>query len=306
MSGILDGKVVLVTGGGRGIGRECAILAAKHGAKVLVNDLGGGMAGDEAASASPAEEVVAEIRAAGGVAAVNGGSVAEMADVRQMVEQALDELGGLHAVVNPAGILRDTIFHKMSEQDWDAVVSVHLRGSFNVVRSTIEHFREQREGSYVLFGSTSGLIGSPGQANYAAAKMGIAGLSRIIAIEGQSRNIRSNVLAPFAWTRMLDSVVPQNEEQAARLDRMKNTMRADQVGQFAVALCAPGADISGQIFAVRGDEILLFSQPRPIRSISRIGGWDLSAILEAGLPSLKPSAVDLGVASSVFPYDPIG
>jgi NAD(P)-dependent dehydrogenase (short-subunit alcohol dehydrogenase family) len=303
--GILEGKVIMVTGGGRGIGRECAILAAQHGAAVLVNDLGGSMGGEAGGSDAPAEQVAAEIRASGGIAAANTDSVAEIAGVRRMFEQARDELGGLHGVINPAGILRDVIFHKMSEADWDDVIAVHLRGSFNVVRTTIEHFREQREGNYVLFGSTSGLIGSPGQANYAAAKMGIAGLSRIIAIEGQSRNIRSNVLAPFAWTRMLDSVKPQDEAQAARLERMKNTMRSDQVAQFAVALCAPGADITGQIFAARGDEVLLFSQPRPIRSISRIGGWDLQSLLEFGLPSLKPSLVDLGVASTVFPYDPI-
>ena len=303
---VLDGKVVMVTGGGRGIGRECALLAARHGAKVLVNDLGGGMSGGVGGEESTAGLVAAEIRAAGGVAAVNADSVADMAGVKRMIEQARDELGGLYAVVNPAGILRDAIFHKMTEAEWDDVIAVHLRGSFNVVRATIEHFREQREGSYVLFGSTSGLIGSPGQANYAAAKMGIAGLSRIIAIEGQSRNIRSNVLAPFAWTRMMDSVKPQDEAQAARLERMKNTMRSDQVAQFAMALCAPNLQVSGQIFAVRGDEVLLFSQPRPIRSISRIGGWDVGSLLEFGLPSLAPSLVDMGVAATVFPYDPIG
>jgi NAD(P)-dependent dehydrogenase (short-subunit alcohol dehydrogenase family) len=300
----LNGKVVLVTGAGRGIGRECALLAAKYGAKVLVNDLGGTIAGVGGSNA-PAHEVVAEIRAAGGVAEANGDSVADMAGVQRMVAQAKEQLGGLHAVINPAGILRDVIFHKMSEADWDEVIAVHLRGSFNVVRATIEFFREQREGSYVLFGSTSGLIGSPGQANYAAAKMGIAGLSRIIAIEGQSRNIRSNVLAPFAWTRMLDTVKPADEAQAKRLERMKTTMRADQVGQFAVALCVPQSGCSGQIFAVRGNEVLLFSQPRPIRSVSRSGGWDLNSLLEFGLPSLRPSLVDLGVASTVFPYDPI-
>jgi NAD(P)-dependent dehydrogenase (short-subunit alcohol dehydrogenase family) len=297
---ILEGKTILVTGGGRGIGRECALAAAKYGAKVLVNDLGGGMASTDDGSIAPAQEVVNEIRAAGGIAAANGGNVARIEDVAQMVEQAKDELGGLH------GILRDLTLHKMTEADWDSVLAVHLRGSFNIVKTTIEHFREQREGSYVLFGSTAGLIGNVAQANYAAAKMGIVGLSRVVAIEGQSRNIRSNVLAPFAWTRMMDSVVPQNDEQAARLDRMKKTMRADQVAEFAVALCAPGADISGQIYAVRGDEILLFSQPRPIRSVSRVGGWDVNSILEAGLPSLKPSNIELCVPAAVFPYDPIG
>lgn len=304
--GVLDGKVVMVTGGGRGIGRECALLAAQHGAKVLVNDLGSALSGGEADGDSPAEQVAGEIRSAGGVAAVNADSVADIAGVRRMVEQAREELGGLHAVINPAGILRDAIFHKMSESEWDDVIAVHLRGSFNIVRTTIEHFREQREGSYVLFGSTSGLIGSPGQANYAAAKMGIAGLSRTIAIEGQSRNIRSNLLVPFAWTRMMDSVKAQDEVQAARLERMKATMRSDQVAQFGVALCTPAVDASGQIFSVRGDEVLLFSQPRPIRSVSRIGGWDVDSLLEFGLPSLKPSLVDLGLTSTVFPYDPIG
>ena len=303
---VLEGKTILVTGGGRGIGRECALAAAKYGAKVLVNDLGGGMASTEDGSIGPAQEVVDEIRAAGGAAAANGGNVAKIEEVAQMVEQAKDELGGLHGVINPAGILRDVTLHKMTEADWDSVLAVHLRGSFNIVKTTIEHFREQREGSYVLFGSTAGLIGNVAQANYAAAKMGIVGLSRVVAIEGQSRNIRSNVLAPFAWTRTMDSVVPQNDEQAARLDRMKKTMRADQVAEFAVALCAPSADISGQIYAVRGDEILLFSQPRPIRSISRIGGWDVNSILEAGLPSLKPSNMELCVPAAVFPYDPIG
>ena len=302
---ILDGQTVLVTGAGRGIGRECALLAARLGARVLVNDLGGSMGG-EGGSDGPARQVVEEIRAAGGIAVANTDSVSDFAGVKRMVEQAREELGGLHSVINPAGILRDVILHKMSEPDWDDVLAVHLRGSFNVVRHTIELFREQRQGNYVLFGSTSGLIGSPGQANYAAAKMGIAGLSRIIAIEGRSRNIRSNVLAPFAWTRMLDSVQAQDEQQARRLERMRATMRADQPATFSVALCVPGVDISGQIFAVRGDELLLFSQPRPVRSVSRFGGWDVEALLEHGLPALKPALTDLGVASSVFPYDPIG
>lgn len=300
----LEGKVVLVTGAGRGIGRECALQAARHGARVLVNDLGGTMSG-EGGSRAPAMEVVQEIRAAGGIAEANGDSVADMAGVRRMVAQAREQLGGLHAVINPAGILRDVIFHKMSETDWDEVIAVHLRGSFNVVRATIEIFREQRDGAYVLFGSTSGLIGSPGQANYAAAKMGIVGLSRIVAIEGQSRNIRSNVLAPFAWTRMLDTVKPVDEAQAKRLERMKTTMRADQVATFAVSLSVPECGCSGQIFAVRGNEVLLFSQPRPIRSVSRSGGWDVDSLLQFGIPALRPAQVDLGVAASVFPYDPV-
>ncbi|WP_028710053.1 SDR family NAD(P)-dependent oxidoreductase [Paracoccus pantotrophus] len=303
---ILSGRVIMVTGGGRGIGRECALIAAQLGAKVLVNDLGGSISGDGAEKSNPAQLVVDEIVAAGGTAVANNESVTEIAAVRRMVEQARDELGGLHAVINPAGILRDKIFHKMDEADWDSVIHVHMRGSFNVARCTIEHFREQRDGNYVYFSSTSGLIGNAGQANYGAAKMGIAGLSRILAMEGQSRGIRSNVIAPFAWTRMLDGVKPADDEMAARLERMKNTMRSDQVARFALALCAPGAEASGQIFGVRGDEIMLFSQPRPIRSVSRVGGWEVKDILDHGLGALAPSYVDLGAPSAVFPYDPIG
>src|ERR1700691_4992834 len=144
--GVLNGKVVLVTGGGNGIGRECALIAAAEGAKVVVNDLGGSLAGGEAVS--------------------NSESVASLKAVQGMLEQALDSFGGLHAVINPAGILRDGMFHKMSEGDWDRVIDVHLRGSFNVARATIEHFRDQNDGAYVFFTSTSGLLGNVGQTNY--------------------------------------------------------------------------------------------------------------------------------------------
>ena len=155
-----------------------------------------------------------------------------------MIEQAKDTFGGLHAIVNPAGILRDTMFHKMTEEDWDTVIDVHLRGSFNVTRASIELFREQKDGAYVLFTSTSGLIGNIGQANYAAAKMGIVGLSRIVAMEGARNNVRSNVIAPFAWTRMIESIPVKDEASAQRVGRMRDAMRADQVAQLAVALCA--------------------------------------------------------------------
>ena len=196
--GALTGKVVLVTGGGNGIGRDCALIAAQEGAKVVVNDLGGGLKGEDEGSASAAEMVAQEIRAAGGEAVSNSESVTSLKAVEGMVEQARDTFGGLHAVINPAGILRDVMFHKMSEQDWDRVIDVHMRGSFNVARATIDLFREQNDGAYMFFTSTSGLFGNIGQANYGAAKMGIAGLSRIIAMEGARNNVRSNCLAPVA------------------------------------------------------------------------------------------------------------
>src|SRR6202522_3829717 len=143
--GILDGKVVLVTGGGNGIGRDCALIAAQEGAKVLVNDLGGSLAGGDEGSAGPAETVANEIRAVGGEAAFNSESVTSLKAVEGMVEQALDTFGGLYAVFYAVGILRDGMFHKMSEQDWDRVIEVHMKGSFNVARASIEHFREQND-----------------------------------------------------------------------------------------------------------------------------------------------------------------
>lgn len=303
--GLLDGKVVIVTGAGRGIGRECALLAAKAGAKVVVNDLGAGVGGADEGSAGPAEETAADIRAAGGEAVSNSESVSSMAAVKGMVEQAMDTFGGLHAIINPAGILRDGMFHKMPDEDWDAVIETHLRGAYNVCRASIEHFRKQEDGAYVLFTSTSGLIGNIGQANYAAAKLGVMGLSRIVAMEGLSKNVRSNIIAPFAWTRMIATIPVKDEASAARVERMKNGMRADQVAQLAVALCAPAAATSGQIFAVRGNEVVLFDQPRPVRSVARMEGWTPDTLIEQALPSMRASYTELGASASVFPYDPI-
>jgi len=304
--GVLDGKVVLVTGGGNGIGKECALIAAKAGAKVVVNDLGGSLSGDDSGDAGPAEKVAQEIRAAGGEAVSNSDSVTDYKAVEGMIEQAMDEFGGLHAIMNPAGILRDGMFHKMSEDDWKAVIDVHLNGSFNVTRASINHFRDQEDGAYVLFTSTTGLIGNIGQANYGAAKLGIASLSHIIAMEGERKNVRSNVIAPFAWTRMIASIPVKDEAGAQRVERMKNGMRADQVAQFAVALCADGAkDVSGQIFSVRGNEVILFNQPRPVKSVARLEGWTPETLIEQGLPSMKGSFTDLGATTTVFPYEPI-
>jgi NAD(P)-dependent dehydrogenase (short-subunit alcohol dehydrogenase family) len=304
--GVLDGKVVVVTGGGNGIGKECALLAGREGASVLVNDLGGGLKGEDAGSAGPAEQVAQEIRAAGGKAISNSDSVSDYDAVVSMMEQAKKEFGGLHAVINPAGILRDGMFHKMSPEDWRAVVDVHLHGAFNVTRATIEHFREQQDGSYVLFTSTSGLIGNIGQANYAAAKLGVMGLSRIIAMENAQKNVRSNIIAPFAWTRMIASIPVKDEASAARVERFKRSMRADQVAQVAVALAADGAkDTTGQVFAVRGNEVFLFNQPRPVRGMAKIEGWSPSSIIEHALPAMKANYTDVGASASVFPWDPV-
>ncbi|MEN9874019.1 MAG: hypothetical protein RL186_916 [Pseudomonadota bacterium] len=304
--GMLDGKVILITGGGNGIGRECALQAAAAGAKLVVNDLGGGVGGGDAGSASPAQAVVDEIRAAGGEAVANSDSVALMGAVKGMVEQAKDCFGGLHAIINPAGILRDGMFHKMDDADWDQVIEVHLRGAYNVARASIELFRDQQDGAYVLFSSTSGLIGNIGQSNYAAAKMGVAGLARIIAMEGALKNVRANVIAPFAWTRMIATIPVKDEASAARVERIRTRMRADQVATFAISLCSTqAAKVTGQIFGVRGNEIVVFSQPRPVRSVSRADGWTPEAIVEHAIPALSGGFTGLEATAGVFTWDPI-
>jgi NAD(P)-dependent dehydrogenase (short-subunit alcohol dehydrogenase family) len=301
----LQGKVVLVTGGGNGIGRACALLAAREGAKVLVNDLGAGVAGRDEGSPGPAQVVAQEIRAAGGEAAVNSESVTSMASAMGMVDQAIETFGGLHAVINPAGFLRDGMFHKMADADWDAVIEVHLRGAYNVTRASIEHFRTQGEGSYVLFTSTTGLIGNIGQANYAAAKLGVVGLSRIIAMEGAAKGVRSNIIAPFAWTRMIATIPVTDEASALRVKRIQEGMRADQVAPLAVALASPRCAATGQIFSARGNEVSLFSQPRPIKSVARVEGWTAETLLDQAMPAMQASFTDLGPTASVFPYDPV-
>jgi len=293
--GVLEGKVVWVTGGGNGIGRDCALIAAKEGAAVVVNDLGGSLHGGDEGSEGPAEAVAAEIRKGGGRAISNSDSVTSLTAMNSLRDRTLKELGGLHAVINPAGILRDAMFHKMTEQDWDRVIDVHLRGSFNVCRATIEHFREQGDGAYVLFTSTSGLYGNIGQTNYGAAKMGIAGLARIIALEGATKNIRANALAPVAWTRMTQSVPIRDEAHAKRRQQMAETVRPDQPAKLSVALCADGAkDISGQFFGSRGDDLILYSQPRPIATLHKEEGWTPESIIREALPQLKEKAIPFG------------
>ncbi|HEX4199520.1 MAG TPA: SDR family NAD(P)-dependent oxidoreductase [Caulobacteraceae bacterium] len=291
--GLLDGKVVLVTGGGRGIGRETAILAAQQGAKVVVNDLGAGVHG-EGADQGPAQEVVDIIKAAGGEAVANTESVTDLHAVGRMVQQAMDIYGALHAVSNPAGILRDRMAHNMTEDEWDAIMTVHLRGHFNVVRATINHFRTQQDGVYVMWSSSSGLIGNVGQANYGAAKMGIAAFSRIIAMEGARNNVRSNAVAPGAATRMTDSV-PRDEETAKRREAMREVQSPVRPAELTVALMSDAAkSISGQIFGAGGYNLSVYSQPRPINTYAREGGWDAAGIVADFFPLAEKDFTPLG------------
>ena len=301
---MLEGKVVVVTGAGGGIGRDIALQCAAQGARLVINDLGASVAG-EGGDAGPAERVAAEIRAAGGQAAANTDSVSDAASAHRIVQTALDVYGRIDAVVNNAGILRDRFFHKMSVDEFDAVIKVHLYGGFFVSRAAANHFKEQGSGAYVHMTSTSGLIGNFGQANYAAAKLGIAALSKSIALDMQKFNVRSNCIAPFAWSRMIGSIPTDTPEQQARVAKIQQ-MTPAKIAPVAVYLLSDAAhEVNGQIFAVRNNEIFLMSQPRPERSVHRSEGWTAETVASHAMPALKSGFYSLDRSGDVFTWDPI-
>lgn len=304
MSAMVEGKVVVVTGAGGGIGRDIALAMAKQGAQVVVNDIGASVSG-EGNDAGPAQRVVDEIKAAGGKAVANTDSVSEPAAAQRIVETAVDTFGRVDIVVNNAGILRDRFFHKMSEPEWDAVIKVHLYGAYYVSRAAANHFKEQGSGAFVHMTSTSGLIGNFGQANYSAAKLGIAALSKSIALDMLRFNVRSNCIAPFAWSRMIGSIPTETDEEKARVERIKQ-MTPAKIAPIAVYLGSDAAkDVNGQIFAVRNNEIFLISQPRPVRSVHRSEGWTPESVAEHAMPALKASFFPLERSGDVFTWDPI-
>jgi NAD(P)-dependent dehydrogenase (short-subunit alcohol dehydrogenase family) len=303
MTGMLENKVALITGAGRGIGREMALMMARHGAKIVVNDPGVSLEGNDETD-GPANEVVRDIKAAGGEAVADYGSVSEPASAKAMVTRAVDTFGKIDIVVNNAGILRDVIFHKMTEQDWDSVIKVHLYGSFYVSRAAAEHFRKQESGAFVHMTSTSGLVGNPGQANYSAAKMGIVGLSKSLALDMSRFNVRSNCIAPFAWSRMVGSI-PNTPDQEERLKGLR-TLTPDKIAPVATFLASDDAKaVNGQIFAVRGNEVFLMSQPRPLRSAHRSEGWTPESLRDHMMPALKGSFVPLDMSRDVFSWTPV-
>lgn len=301
---MVEGKVVVVTGAGGGIGRDIALAMAREGAKVVVNDIGASVSG-EGNDAGPAQAVVNEIKALGAEAVANTDSVSEAASAARIIQTALDTFGRIDVVVNNAGILRDRFFHKMSVDEWDAVIKVHLYGAFHVSRAAAPHFKEQASGNYIHMTSTSGLIGNFGQANYAAAKLGVAALSKSIALDMQKFNVRSNCISPFAWSRMIGSIPTETEAEKARVERIKQ-MTPAKIAPLAVCLASDvSASTNGQIFAVRNNEIFLISQPRPVRSVHRSEGWTPQSVAAHALPALQASYFDLDRSGDVFCWDPI-
>jgi len=301
---LLKDRVAVVTGGGRGIGREIALMMAGAGARVVVNDFGGREDGTGAAT-SPADEVVREIRAAGGEAAPSYDSVASMAGGQRIVQTALDVFGRIDIVVNNAGILRDRMVFNMTEDEWDAVIGVHLKGAFAVTRAAAPRFKEQRWGRFINMTSTSGLVGNIGQANYAAAKLGIVGLTRVTALDMARYDVTANCISPFAWTRMIGTIPVQTPEQKARIAKLEKMSPRD-IAPLAVYLASEdAANVSGQIFGVRGKEIFVFSQPRPVRAIHRAEGWTPETLADVFPGTLGHHLTPLETSAQYFNYDPL-
>jgi len=286
---ILKDKVAVITGSGRGIGRGIAKLMAEEGAKVVVNDLGG--AGDGTGSSrGPADEVVEEIRAAGGTAVANYDSVATVEGGQRIIQTALDNFGRLDIVVNNAGILRDRMIFNMTEEEWDAVIAVHLKGHFCVTKPASIIFRQQRSGRIINFSSTSGLIGNAGQANYGAAKAGIAGFTRVIARDLGKYGVTANVIAPAAATRLVATI------PGVSLDSLPHP---DDVAPMVVFLASDdAANVNGQTFYVSGGIISLYSNPGPVKTITKNGRWTAEEIARIfpstlGMELMNPAPVQI-------------
>src|SRR6476646_7553046 len=305
---MLDGKVALVTGAGGGIGRDFALAMAAAGASVLVNDIGTSVKG-EGSDAGPAQKVADEINdrfgGSGARAIANTDSVAQWESANNIVKTAVEAFGRLDVVVNNAGILRDRFFFNMSVEEWRAVLDVHLNGSFYVARAAAPHFKSQESGCYIHMTSTSGLVGNLGQANYSAAKLGIVGLSESIALDMAKYRVRSNCIAPFAWSRMIGSIPAETPDQRERVEKLK-TMETAKIAPLAVFLASDAAlEVSGQIFAVRANEIFLMSQSRPLRSVHRSDGWTPETIAAHAIPSLRDHFYRLDRSQDVFSWDPL-
>ena len=300
----LKGKVAIVTGAGGGIGREIALALANEGVKIVANDIGVSLSG-EGGSIQPAEETCGLITQKGGEAIPDTNSVTSWSSASKIIENALDNFKQIDIIINNAGILRDVIFHKMDPKDWTDVIDVHLNGSFYISRAVAPFFREQNSGSFVHMTSTSGLIGNFGQANYSAAKLGIAGLSKSISLDMKRFNVRSNCIAPFAWSRMTNSIPSNTEAEKQRVERLKK-MTPETNAPLAVFLASEGAkDVSGQIFSARLNELFIYnlslihiSEPTRLR-------WNPQKIMEIAMPAFKPYLTPSERSGDVFSWDPL-
>ena len=300
----LEGKVAVVTGAGGGIGREIALALANEGVSIVVNDIGVSLTG-EGGSESPAQETSGLITQKGGKAVISNETVSSWDSAQLIIKKAIDSFGKIDIVVNNAGILRDTIFHKMDPSDWENVINVHLNGSFYVSRAAAPYFREQNSGAFVHMTSTSGLIGNFGQANYSAAKLGIAGLSKSIALDMGRYNVRSNCIAPFAWSRMTNSIPSNTDAEKERVERLKQ-MTPEKNAPLAVFLASEAAkEVSGQIFSARLNELFIYNQNRPIKSIHSDNGWTAKEIAQRAYPAFKSSMTPNDRSGDVFSWDPV-
>jgi len=301
--GVIDGRVSIITGGGRGIGASISRLFAKEGAKVVINDLGGhtdGTGGDE----GPARDIAEEIVAAGGAAVADGGDIGDVATGERLVDTAVKEFGRLDIVVNVAGILRDRMIFNLSENDWDEVIRVHLKGHYSTVRPAAAYWREQRnpQGHYrvINFTSVSGLDGSPGQPNYAAAKMGIVGLTYSLA-QGLARyGVTANAIAPGAATR-LTATVPADKRvsRAERPTDEEQRMSPDNIAPVALYLASERSDwLTGRVISSAGFEVGLYENPQIVRQLSAPAPWEYDRLATAIEGSFRPVAD--GLPRSVF------
>jgi NAD(P)-dependent dehydrogenase (short-subunit alcohol dehydrogenase family) len=296
----LSGKVAIVTGAGRGIGRAHAVALAAAGAKVVVNDLGGSLAG-EGADLSPAEQVVAEIAAAGGEAVADGENVADFEGARRLVRHAIDAFGGVDIVVNNAGILRDRMLVNMSEEEWDAVIAVHLKGHFAVTHYAAEHWRERAKAGEQLrarvinTSSPSGVFGNVGQTNYGAAKAGIAGFTIIAAQELARYGVTVNCLAPNARTRMTEETFEMGERPEGF-----DPLDPANISPVVVALCADDAqDITGQVFHIWGGAVNALQGWTGGELFQRDDGWDADGLLAAILERFPDGAAPAGMVAGM-------
>ncbi|HTR90112.1 MAG TPA: SDR family NAD(P)-dependent oxidoreductase [Trebonia sp.] len=267
----LDGRVAVVTGSGRGIGRSVALELAARGARVVVNDLGVALDGS-GADASVAGQVVKEIRAAGGEAAACTASVTTEAGAREIIETATDAFGAVDILVNNAGILRNRMSHRLSADEWDSVLQTHLYGTFYCMRAALPLMRERNFGRIVNMTSASALIGAIGQANYMAAKMGIVGLTRGVALDQQSSGIKANCLSPSAVTRMVGALP---EDARPELDDSGDLQR---VAEVVTWMSSAEFTASGQVFGVRGPQVMLYGQHRPVFTFDHGGDASFAAI----------------------------